>query len=503
MFSDKDSISHVARRGLLLVIVLSAAWRLVRYLLRMPLWGDEAMLALNFLDRDAIGLLAPLANGQVSPVLFLWLEKAVLESLGSSELALRLLPVAAGFGGLWLFHRLARSVLEPLPAVLATATLAVSYYIVRHSVEVKPYSFDLLAALALYLPAAAFVQRKDTKALMLWSAAAPIAMLVSYPAVFAFGACAAALLLQMRHASWKERGIWLAGCALGATAFLWMLAVVASRQYTELREPMTLYWKDSFPPAGLSKLPLWLLQIHAGNMMAYPVGGRNLGSLGTLVLAIIGMWISAKKWPRSLLVLFVLPFVLTLLAAFMHRYPYGGSARIAQHLAPAICLWFGVGVAWLIERASDANRRRAATVFTLGVLGVIAIGGIIRDIRHPAKTPGDARARDRVHEWLTPKEQAGTFIVWEPMNDVPPNFQWYLRTSGRNIVWNARAMETWPHEPDVVNVVGFDRNGSLPQSAASRLPGFQMTGHVTEEILVGPPELGPVRWESVRFERQP
>ena len=71
--TDHVPISHAARNGLWLVLALGVAWRLARYALRMPLWGDEAALALNLLDRDFAGLLAPLANAQVSPVLFLWL----------------------------------------------------------------------------------------------------------------------------------------------------------------------------------------------------------------------------------------------------------------------------------------------------------------------------------------------------------------------------------------------------------------------------------------------
>lgn len=127
------------RRSLCLLLALGTAWRLERYVLQMPLWGDEAALALNFFDRDFPGLLLPLANAQVSPILFLWLEKSFLLVLGPSELALRLLPLIAGLGGLWLFLLLARRVMEPLPAAIAGGILAVSFYAVRHAVEVKPY----------------------------------------------------------------------------------------------------------------------------------------------------------------------------------------------------------------------------------------------------------------------------------------------------------------------------------------------------------------------------
>ena len=48
---------------------------------------------------------------------------------------------------------------------------------------------------------------------------------------------------------------------------------------------------------------------------------------------------------EDLLLLLLTPFVLTFLAALAGKYPYGGSARIAQHLAPSLCLLAGTGAA--------------------------------------------------------------------------------------------------------------------------------------------------------------
>ena len=44
--------------------------RLTRYLLRFPLWEDEAMLSANLLDRGYGGLLQPLHYCQVAPTFF-------------------------------------------------------------------------------------------------------------------------------------------------------------------------------------------------------------------------------------------------------------------------------------------------------------------------------------------------------------------------------------------------------------------------------------------------
>ena len=55
----------------LATVVIGLVWRLVRYSLAFPLWGDEAFLAVNFLTRDLAGLARPLEFDQIAPPGFL------------------------------------------------------------------------------------------------------------------------------------------------------------------------------------------------------------------------------------------------------------------------------------------------------------------------------------------------------------------------------------------------------------------------------------------------
>ena len=48
-------------------LAVGLAARLVRYLLRFPLWEDEAMLSANFLDRGYLDLLSRCTTSQVAP----------------------------------------------------------------------------------------------------------------------------------------------------------------------------------------------------------------------------------------------------------------------------------------------------------------------------------------------------------------------------------------------------------------------------------------------------
>ena len=80
-------------RWIMAFLVAGVVIRLARYLLRFPLWGDEAMLSMNLLDRDYAGLMQPLNFHQVAPLLFLWIELAAVKLLGFNEWSLRLFPL--------------------------------------------------------------------------------------------------------------------------------------------------------------------------------------------------------------------------------------------------------------------------------------------------------------------------------------------------------------------------------------------------------------------------
>src|SRR2546423_490557 len=130
-------------------LVLGFGWRLLRYGLQFPIWGDEAYLCLNFLDQTHLGFLDGTKYAVVAPILFLWGELTAFQWLGGSELSVRLVPVAAGLLALPLFWQFSRQVLHPPARVLALGLLAVAYYPVRHACEVRPYSLDLLVSIGL------------------------------------------------------------------------------------------------------------------------------------------------------------------------------------------------------------------------------------------------------------------------------------------------------------------------------------------------------------------
>ena len=324
--------------GWSLVLVFAAlAWRAVRYALVFPMWGDEGMLAVNFHDRTFLGLLETLDYGQVAPPGFLWLELTAAKLLGFTEPVLRAVPFLAGMAAVLLFWHLGRKLLARRAALLSMAVFAASFYPTRYAAEVKPYSLDLFLALALILTAWAVYERPTAGAggspsrPSLPSRCGSRIRRSSSAAGRACG-CSRFDLSDSEPPRW---GRVLASGALIGSSFLAMYVLAGSGQ--RAAAPAS-YWSAGFPPMSEPwKIPIWLLDVHTGMMMAYPNGGHSGGSVVSFALAVIGgvvLW----RTRRPVLLLLLSPVPLMLFAAALQKYPYGASARVAQHIAPAACL---------------------------------------------------------------------------------------------------------------------------------------------------------------------
>lgn len=375
---------------------LGVLLRLVRYLLCFPLWCDEYQLAANFLDRDFAGLLQPLAHNQVAPVGFLWIELAATQIFGFSEFSLRLFPALCGVASLFLFQRVARQVLAGVPLILAVAIFAVAYYPIRHSAEVKPYASDLCVSLALFAITLNW-WRDPEKSRWLWLLAglAPAALSISFTAAFVCGGLSLGIawtLWQRRclTTDWKARSAWLAFNLAVAVAFLGLMRLNVAAQYDATRQEMTNCWADGFPPWRQPlQLALWLVTVHTGEMFAYPAGAENGGSIATFVCFAVALSSMLCSGRREVALTVIGWFGLSLIAAALHRYPYGSHARLSQFLAPAICLLAGSGAATLIARLDRVRWQTAAVRGVVGLCALMAAIMLARDATHPYKSATD------------------------------------------------------------------------------------------------------------------
>ncbi len=155
-------------------------------------------------------------------------------------------------------------------------------------------------------------------------AVAPILMAVSHPAIFV--AAGLSLALAPVVLASRKRSVFVAFAAYNLTligAFLSLYLGCTSAQSAAVRWAYRWgYWRSAFPPWEEPwKLPLWLIETHTGNMLAYPVGDRNGASTATFLLLVVGIAVLWRRGRRTPLLLLLSPFAMGLSAAILGSTP--------------------------------------------------------------------------------------------------------------------------------------------------------------------------------------
>lgn len=446
--NDNASAARHRRQMLIWLLVflgLGLAWRIGRFALRFPIWGDEAVVLCGVLERGYVALFSePPQYFQVAPLLFWWVERLAYEWLGASEPALRMFSLLAGCAALLIVARLAWVWLEPRAAAMAVGVFAAGYSLVRCANEAKPYAGDALAAALILWAALRWAGRPEgwSRAALFGGVAAACVWL-SFPAVLVGGGVAAALLFWLPRRQWP----WLIACAAGlalstATFYFTYARDQAQRSAGSWLEE---YWSEGFPrlsdPLGVLG---WLVRAHTSEMLAYPIGGRDFGSVIPLLLVILGAVLLWRRGQRGLVLVLLSPFVMGMIAALLHRYPYGVHARLAQYLAPMICLLVGAGGAGALAAIRRPRLRDAITGLVGLLLLAIPVVGLARDIVQPYKESEGVLLRDLVRELRAQLPRGAAVAILNPLEwgeepDHAPGFsvvmRYYLMAVGFDLLW--------------------------------------------------------------------
>jgi hypothetical protein len=419
-----------ARRWTVILLTAGVVWRLVRYSLRFPLWSDEAGVMLNLVERHTYAdLLRPLDHLQVAPLGFLAAQFTAVQHGGTSEYTLRLFPLITGLAALLFFARLAWLALPPLGAMCAVGVLTATHYVTRYSLDIKPYGTDLMVAAALLMLAVQWSRAaRPRRWLVLLITVTPLALALSFPSVFVAGAIGIGLLpiLWRRRsgsADWALFGVYTAVVGL---SFAGLLYLSTSAQYEQTKTEMLVYWVRGLPPLDPLRFVVWLIDVHTAEMMSYPLGGKNGASVITLLLCLVGIRVLLRRGQTDLLLLLGSIFMLTLVAAVFRRYPYGGSARVAQHLAPATCLLVGAALDGIAGAFDTVARRRTAGMIASVTLLLLAVGGLARDVLHPYHTKVHQDLYTLMSAWRRDRLADSGVWLMNRFDALPLPVQWYL-----------------------------------------------------------------------------
>jgi hypothetical protein len=352
------------------LVLVAVVVRVAQFAANRSLFLNEAALALNLLHRGFFSLTGELDFNQGAPVGFLFIEKAVTVTIGSSEYALRAFPLFCSIASIYLFLRLAQRLLTKWVVPIALLLFATASGPIYYASEVKQYSGDLAATLLLTLLAISVLDgRLDLRRNVAAAVVGTLVIATSHAAVFV----ALGIVLVFGAAFLRSRPL-QASTQFVPVLVIWSLTGaiaigVSVFQLAHLRRTIT--FTDGFSLGS---------ELHAFNKLATTVGeslGFLLGPewLSSLLLklaavvSIIGVVsLFRREWAPCLILL--LPALLTYIANTAHIYPL--FARTTLFLVPAAIIVLAEGVASIAKRLPRWPATAIATALAISICGVPA-----------------------------------------------------------------------------------------------------------------------------------
>jgi hypothetical protein len=344
------------------------------------LWHDEAWVAVSVVQagfREMFFSEYP----QTTPPLLLILIRILAQFFGSSDWVLRLWPALAGVATTALIYFVCRRLTGSATAGLISMSIwAMNPMALRYSQELKQYSTDAMVGLLLMLLAERIVDRarKEGAAPRVsgFTLLATIIIGFSYPSVFFIAVVGARLawhlLVEDLPRAEFRRGWWAWMGYVGATS----LAFFATYHYLirpQITDWLVGFWSDNYLPLAS---PTEVVTFAFGRtydffwyLFSDWADGILLGEAPALFALVFLIGTLSLIATRRGLALFYLmaPFALTLLAAALRRYPYGGI-RADLFLVPLLFIGVAYGLDRLIAVTRAGPRLSKALVLLLILL---------------------------------------------------------------------------------------------------------------------------------------
>jgi hypothetical protein len=407
------------------LLLVGALLRLNHLLGARAFWYDELSVLDNLMGRGYADLSAPLSSDQVAPFGFLLVLKWFGEHLDFTEIAVRAPVAVASLIALGLFYVLVRRICSRATALLALLLFATNNWLIYYAAETKQYTFDVAAALLVYVIAIPLVSDWQRGRLISLALLGVVMVWFSHPVAFVLGAVGLVLIWQSFRARDYRHATELAG--IGA---LWLVSFVAHLWFSSAlgtdvtANQQDVYWADFFaplPPTSASDV-MWYWRALVG-MFNMPLGFETAGLAA--VAATAGAW---AVWQRSPLVLamLLLPLLITLLASWLRLYPF--VSRLLLFLTPAALILVGEGMtlfaAWAWPRA------RVLCVVGLGIILFHPLGSTVRQAI--AEQPYQREGLPEVLAFVRDHGEAGDWI--HLYGSAEKSFQFYAPRYGLDVL---------------------------------------------------------------------
>ena len=251
-------------------------------------------------------------------------------NVSHSEIALRIAPVLAGSLFPVLFSMWVRRFAGSAGALAVLILLTFAPHLISVSAQMRGYTLALLFISASLLVLEAALDRARPALMVTYNLLLWLAIVSDYSVAWFAGAASLYGILRLRGASNPVKIAWLAGQIAAVVTFGFLVYLQVRNFGGGAMEARAIgsWLKGGYPEAGnVFTFPFVnTLKQFAYLLASIPVGAAGLAAFA---VAIFWLWTSRTVVPRdkgrALAVLLVTPFVLGILGAYAHVFPYGRS----------------------------------------------------------------------------------------------------------------------------------------------------------------------------------
>ncbi|HSW89841.1 MAG TPA: glycosyltransferase family 39 protein [Patescibacteria group bacterium] len=421
LITDKliNKLSHA-------IIFVGILLRLREYFANRSLWVDEALLALNIIQRSYRELLEPLSANQYAPVGFLYVEHTLSKIFDGTELALRLFPLISGILAIWFFKKLADQFFTPKYSLLALSLFAFSDILIRYSTEVKQYSTEVLVGIILYL----FFLKKEPNSAKKWLMTIFVgflSLLFSHAAIFRiFTVGVVEFFASKKKLEWGTYTVIL------AVLFILLYGHDASSAYRDssfLNEWSYFHLLFFYPPFFLDNLRIFWSMI---TQILGPISawfGATLAFFGGYSLII-------KKEFRKLTLL-VMPFCLALVASGFQKYPF--TLRTFLFSVPFLTILIVKGLEFVHARLSSELRNKLTILLFLALVFNSCLVAIVHVV-----SPRQVEELRPVEDFYESHKQPNDLTYVYYAADAPFHYYaWRYQIPLQNLMIGGTARKNW------------------------------------------------------------
>ena len=314
------------------------------------MWADEAVLALNIVNRSYLELLQPLDYDQGAPIGFLWIEKLAIQLFGNNEYALRLFPLLSSILSIFIFYKLAKIFLRLEAVPIALAFFVSLNYLLYFATELKQYSSDVFIALLSCLIVIQVATQKLNKIkVAVYSLLGALTIWFSHPAVFTLAGVGSSFLvidtIKRKRKSKIFQNLFIYSTWLISFAVFYFVSVQSLNNNTDL---MTS-WRNGFPSSFYDIN--WVFNA-LGKFFYKPLGFVGITD-GLAIFAFVVGCISLFQRQKKQIFIILSPVIATFVASFLHKFPFRN--RLVLFLTPFFILLIAEGIDYLIQKRGFKN----------------------------------------------------------------------------------------------------------------------------------------------------